>query len=112
VQFCLTMCLHICREEEVRTLNSAPPIDKRLFTVVEASRYLAISATTLYHWVSRRQIPVVRLRRKAVRLDRQVLDKLIETSTMRTAKEAKKDRTLQARQDLVAELFSSRPPGQ
>jgi excisionase family DNA binding protein len=47
--------------------------DKRPFTVLEAAQYLAISPITVYHWISRREIQVVRLRRKAVRLDKQVL---------------------------------------
>lgn len=80
-------------------------MEKRLFTVPEAARYLAISPVTLYHWIGQRLIPVVRLRRKAVRLDKQVLDKLVESSTMGTASEAKKNGTLQARKDLVAGIL-------
>jgi len=78
---------------------------KRLFSVKEAAAYLALSPITLYHWISDREIPVVRLRRKAVRIDRQVLDKLIESSTMKTKYEAKSEGTIQARQDMVAKLL-------
>jgi excisionase family DNA binding protein len=52
-------------------------MEKRLFTVKEAAQYLAISPVTLYHWIGRREVRVVRLRRKAVRLDKQDLDDLV-----------------------------------
>jgi excisionase family DNA binding protein len=80
-------------------------MEKRLFTVPEAACYLAISLVTVYHWIGRRKIPVVRLARKAVRLDKQTLDKLIELSIMKTTGEAKKDGALQARKDLVARIL-------
>ena len=81
-------------------------ISKRLFTVREAAEYLAIAETTLYHWVARREVAVVRLRRKAVRLDRQDLDALIERVKLKTIKEAANDGTLQARQEMVGRLLS------
>jgi excisionase family DNA binding protein len=81
------------------------PVLKRLFKISEAATYLAISPITLYHWVAKREIPVVRLRRKAVRIDREVLDRMIKNSTMQTAKDAKDEGTLQARRDLVADIL-------
>ena len=80
-------------------------MDKRLFNVKEAAAYMAISPITLYHWIARREVPVVRLRRKAVRFDRIDLDKMIDRLKSKTGKEATNDGTLQARQDLVAQLL-------
>ena len=77
-------------------------MDKRLFTVKEAAAYLAISPITLYHWAARREVPIVRLRRKAVRFDKQDLDRMVEGLKLKTAKEAGNDGTLQARKDMVA----------
>jgi excisionase family DNA binding protein len=79
-------------------------MEKRLFTVREAARYLAISPVTLYHWIGRREVRIVRLRRRAVRLDRQDLDDLVMKLKSRTVNETERDGALQARQDMVAEL--------
>ena len=70
---------------------------KRLLTVREAAHYLAISPVTLYHWIARREVRVVRLRRKAVRLDREDLDDLVVKLKSRTVHEARRDGALQAR---------------
>ncbi len=78
---------------------------KRLFTVREAARYLAISPVTLYHWIGRREIPVVRLRRKAVRLDKKDLDDLVLKLKSTTVAGAQRDGALQAREHVVAELL-------
>jgi excisionase family DNA binding protein len=79
-------------------------MEKRLFTVREAARYLAISPITLYHWIARREVRVVRLRRRAVRLDRQDLDDLVMKLKSRTVNETERDGALQARHNLVAQL--------
>ncbi|MFA5975955.1 MAG: helix-turn-helix domain-containing protein [Elusimicrobiota bacterium] len=77
-------------------------MDKRLLTVKEAAVYLALSPITLYHLVYRREIPFVKLRAKALRFDKQDLDKLVDNLKSKTVKDAEKDGTLQARQDMVA----------
>jgi excisionase family DNA binding protein len=79
-------------------------MDKRLFTVKEAAEYLALSPITLYHWVHRRQIPFVKLKARAVRFDRQDLDKLVDSMKSKTVKDTEKDGAIQARQDLVVNL--------
>jgi excisionase family DNA binding protein len=84
---------------------------KRLFTVREAAAYLSIAQTTLYHWVARREVPVVRLRRKAVRFDRQDLDRLIEKVKLKTTQEAANNGTLQARQEMVDRILPEREDG-
>jgi excisionase family DNA binding protein len=77
-------------------------MDKRLLTVREAARYLAISPVTLYHWIGRREVRVVRLRGRSVRLDRVDLDDLILKRKSKMGDDAQRDGTLQARHDLVA----------
>ena len=55
-------------------------IDKmptRLFTVQEAARYLAVSASTLYGWVWQRRISFVKVGR-ALRFDVRDLEKFVE----------------------------------
>jgi excisionase family DNA binding protein len=52
---------------------------RRLLTVQEASRYLAVSVSTLYGWVWRRSIPFVKIGR-AVRFDLRDLEAFIEAS--------------------------------
>ncbi len=79
-------------------------ISKRLFTVKEAAAYLAVAPTTLYHWVARREVPVVRLKRKAIRFDRTDLDELIERVKLISVDKARNDGALQARQDMVGNL--------
>ena len=68
-----------------------PPMDKRLYTVKEAADYLSLSPVTLYRWIARSEIPVVRLRRKAVRFDRQDLDQLVDSMKSKTVKQVEKD---------------------
>ena len=57
-------------------------MERRLFTVAEAAAYLGISRWTLYRWVSQRRVAVVKLGR-AVRFDKEDLDKLIEQCKVR-----------------------------
>lgn len=83
-------------------------MDKRLLTVKEAAAYLAISPTTLYHWIARREVPVVRLRRKAVRFDRADLDATIARSKCKSKKEVSDLGTIQARQDMVVDVLERR----
>jgi excisionase family DNA binding protein len=80
-------------------------MDKRLFTVKEAAEYLALSPITLYHLVHKREIPFVKLRPKALRFDKQDLDRLVEKVKSKTAKDAENDGLNQARHDLVAGLL-------
>lgn len=49
----------------------------RLFTVQEAARYLAVSASTLYGWVWQRRISFVKVGR-ALRFDVRDLEKFVE----------------------------------
>ena len=86
-------------------------LNKRLLTVREAAVYLAIAETTLYHWVARREVSVVRLRPKAIRLDKQDLDRLIEKLKLKTTNEAANDGTLQARKEMVDRILPQREDG-
>ena len=52
---------------------------RRLWTVREASLYLAVSVSTLYGWVWQRRIPFVKVGR-AVRLDSVELERFIEAN--------------------------------
>ena len=49
----------------------------RLFTVQEAARYLAVSASTLYGWVWQRRISFVKVGR-ALRFDVRDLERFID----------------------------------
>jgi excisionase family DNA binding protein len=49
----------------------------RLFTVQEAARYLAVSASTLYGWVWQRRISFVKVGR-ALRFDVRDLEKFVD----------------------------------
>jgi excisionase family DNA binding protein len=89
-----------------KRIEPAPPEQKRLFTIREAAVYMALSETTLYHWISRGKIRPTRLAKKAVRLDRRVLDRMIEQMTEKTWKEVRTDGSLSARRDMVAGIFS------
>jgi excisionase family DNA binding protein len=80
-------------------------MDKRLLTVKEAAAYLALSPITLYHLVHRREIPFVKLRAKALRFDRQDLDRLVDGLKSKTVKDAENDGLIQARKDLVAGIL-------
>lgn len=81
-------------------------MDKRLYTVEEAAGYLAVSTHTLYHWVCKRSIPFVKLRKKALRFDKKDLDSLIDGLKTKAGKEVEADGTIQARKDLVASVLS------
>jgi len=50
--------------------------DTELITVDEAARYLSIGRPTLYHWVSDRKVPFVKMGR-LVRFRRRDLDRFI-----------------------------------
>ena len=63
---------------------SAIPIEMeedRLLTVVEAARLLNLSPGTLYHLISQRRIPVVRISSRCVRFRPQALIVWIESLT-------------------------------
>jgi excisionase family DNA binding protein len=53
----------------------------RLMKIEEAAAYLGLTPGTLYHLVSQRRIPVVRLSKRCLRFKKSKLDKLIETKS-------------------------------
>jgi excisionase family DNA binding protein len=65
---------------------SATQIEKedRLLTVIEAARFLNLSAGGLYHLISQRRIPVIRISSRCVRFRRQALVAWIESLTQET----------------------------
>ena len=55
------------------------PPEKRLLNAQEAAIYLGLAEHTVRQWASMRKIPFVKLGR-ALRFDKEVLDKFIETN--------------------------------
>jgi excisionase family DNA binding protein len=55
--------------------------EDRLLTVVEAASFLKLSVGGLYHLVSQRRIPVVRLSSRCIRFSRVALQEWIEGLT-------------------------------
>ncbi|MEO0301669.1 MAG: helix-turn-helix domain-containing protein [candidate division WOR-3 bacterium] len=47
-------------------------------TIKEASKYLNVAEKTLYKWVNERRIPFVKLSRKTLRFDIDVIEKWIK----------------------------------
>jgi excisionase family DNA binding protein len=62
---------------------SQPSEDDRLLTVAEAARYLNLSVGGLYHLISQRRIPVVRISSRCVRFRRAALQEWIESLSQR-----------------------------
>ena len=58
--------------------------EKRLMSVKEAARYLAVPPSTLYRRIWERRVPFVRLGR-SVRFDRRDLDALIESNKVQAS---------------------------
>jgi excisionase family DNA binding protein len=52
--------------------------DDRLLTVVEAARFLNLAPGSLYHLISQRRVPVIRLSSRCVRLSRTALMEWLE----------------------------------
>jgi excisionase family DNA binding protein len=60
--------------------------DEQLLTIQEVSKLTALSAGTLYHWVSQKRIPVLRFSSRCIRFRRSdigawLAGKLIESGT-------------------------------
>ncbi|UCF36621.1 MAG: helix-turn-helix domain-containing protein [Acidobacteriota bacterium] len=51
-------------------------MERRLLSVSEAAKYLAVRKSTLYSWAQRRRIPSVKIGRRLL-FDREDLDRLI-----------------------------------
>ncbi len=60
--------------------------ERRLLTVKEAARYLAVSVSTLYGWVWQRRIPFVKIGR-ALRFDPCDLEAFVEANKQRPRQE-------------------------
>jgi excisionase family DNA binding protein len=78
--FLRTLDSHRKVEEETVEIEGYRMIEKmqsRLFTVQEAARYLAVSASTLYGWVWQRRISFVKVGR-ALRFDVRDLERFID----------------------------------
>jgi excisionase family DNA binding protein len=74
------------------TISTAKNLEgKRLLTVKAAALYMSVSPITLYHWVSRREIPFVKLAHKAVRFDIRQLDRWIDKHAHKTADQAREE---------------------
>jgi len=56
-----------------------------LMTVMEVAAYLRMKPTTIYHWVSDRRLPFVKLG-SAVRIRRRDLDDFVRRHTVRSEK--------------------------
>lgn len=55
--------------------------EDRLLTVVEAAHFLNIAPGSLYHLISQRRIPVIRLSSRCVRFSRAALVEWVESLT-------------------------------
>ena len=55
--------------------------EDRLLTVVEAASFLKLSVGGLYHLVSQRRIPVIRISLRCIRFSRAALQEWIESMT-------------------------------
>jgi len=58
--------------------NGAPDHNDCLLTVPEAAAFLHLSSGTVYHLISERRIPVIRISSRCVRFSRQALMLWIE----------------------------------
>ena len=68
------------RTKRVNTLNAAntePIDDDRLWTVVEAARFLGLAPGSLYHLISQKRVPVIRISSRCVRFRRSDLEKWV-----------------------------------
>lgn len=57
-----------------------------LFNINQAAEYLTVKPSTIRKWVWTKQISYVKLNRGAIRIRKQVLDALIEASTVKAAR--------------------------
>ena len=57
---------------------------KRLLNISEAAEYLGVAEKTLYHWVSQRKIPFVKLSHKVLRFDPIRINEWVEENTVET----------------------------
>lgn len=61
--------------------ESQAPEDDRLWTVTEAAKYLSLNKFSLYHLVSQKRIPVVKLSARCIRFRPSELSKWVESLT-------------------------------
>ncbi len=54
-------------------------VERRLLTIHEAARYLAVSVSTLYGWVWQRRVPFVKIGR-ALRFDSRDLEAFVQAN--------------------------------
>ena len=64
-------------------MRSNGTVGKRLLNVEEAAGYLGLKVDTIYKKVRLRELPFVKVGR-ALRFDKQALDRLIEQHTIKT----------------------------
>ena len=62
--------------------------EKRYMKVAELAEYLGLSIRTIYDLVGKRRIPFIPLSRKALRFDRQKIDRWMEKKEVKTLNEA------------------------
>ena len=68
------------RGAEMKEVRQTPQED-HLLTVVEAARFLNLAPGSLYHLISQRRIPVIRLSSRCVRFSRRALMEWVESLT-------------------------------
>ena len=64
--------------------------DKPLLTVPEAAGYLGLRPSTIRSWLLKREIPYIKLRRRAVRIRRADLETLVEKGTVPAKQEERR----------------------
>ena len=53
--------------------------EDRLWTIIEAARFLNLSPQSLYHFISQQRVPVVRISSRCVRFSRRALLEWVES---------------------------------
>lgn len=67
-----------------KTVGPHTPGEDRLFTIKEVSELTGLAVGTLYHFVSQKRIPVVRLSRRCIRFRKSDMSDWIQTLTQET----------------------------
>lgn len=60
-------------------------MQKRLITVQEASEYLGITVSTLYHWVNQKKIEYIKIGR-LVKFDIRTIDRFIDNNRVESVR--------------------------
>ena len=57
-------------------------MERGLWTVSQAAKFLGINTIILYRWIAKRKIPAVRISTRCLRLDPRRIDKWLEANAI------------------------------